>query len=61
MITNLNVRVLGNDAIMVQYQQGGKAKDAGFSNWFDFLKWLQQELDTQGSVIATGDPLWPID
>jgi len=40
MITNINVRVLGNGHILVQYQENGKAKDAGFSNWHDFSDWL---------------------
>jgi hypothetical protein len=36
MITNLNIRVLGNGHIFVQYQMNGKAHDAGFDGWVSF-------------------------
>lgn len=44
MITNLNARVLGNGAVYVQYQQDGKAKDAGFTDWNSFVGWLAMVL-----------------
>lgn len=44
MITNLNVRVLGNNAILVQYQKDGKAMDSGFNSWKEFVMWLKEEL-----------------
>lgn len=40
MVANLNVRVLTNKAIFVQYQEDGKAKDAAFLTWADFIEWL---------------------
>lgn len=39
-MTNLSVRKLGNGAILVQYQEGGKAKDAAFGDWDEFIQWL---------------------
>jgi hypothetical protein len=47
MITNVNARVLGNGSILVQYQQQGKAKDAGFSSWDLFIAWLRTELKAE--------------
>jgi hypothetical protein len=44
MITNLNVRVLGNGAIFVSYQEDGKAKDAGFVDWHEFIHWLTDKV-----------------
>lgn len=44
MITNLNVRVLGNTAVFVQYQEDGKMKDAGFATWMLFLRWLEEKV-----------------
>lgn len=44
MITNLNVRVLGNGYIFVQYHKDGKANDAAFPNWEVFLSWLRLEV-----------------
>jgi len=49
MIVNLNVRRLGNGHILVQYQEDGKAKDAGFSSWHDFIFWLGCVVDEEGS------------
>jgi hypothetical protein len=40
MIVNINARILGNSHIFVQYQEDGKAKDAGFSSWGAFIAWL---------------------
>lgn len=40
MIVNLNIRVLGNGALLVQYQEDGKAKDAAYPNWEEFILWL---------------------
>lgn len=52
-VVNLNVRVLGNGHIFVQYQEDGKARDAGFPHWFAFLDWLRikvsgEATDTDG-------------
>jgi len=44
MITNMNVRALGNGHILVQYQEDGKAKDAGFNSWEDFIEWQKAML-----------------
>lgn len=43
-MTNLNVRVLGNKAVFVQYQKDGRALDAAFVDWATFLTWLTQEV-----------------
>ena len=43
-MTNLNVRVLGNGAVFVQYQRDGKAMDAAFVDWIAFLEWLEKEV-----------------
>ena len=43
-MTNLNIRVLSNGAIFVQYQENGKAFDAGFRNWEEFLEWLPLKI-----------------
>ncbi len=40
MIANLNVRELGNGAVLVQYQEDGKAYDAGFDSWASFITWI---------------------
>ncbi len=39
-MVNLNVRVLDNGAVFVQYQEDGRAKDAAFIDWSVFLEWL---------------------
>lgn len=44
MIVNLNVRVLSNDAIFVQYQENGKALDAAFMTWEDYIAWLSAKV-----------------
>lgn len=44
-MVNLNVRVLGNGYIFVQYQEEGKAKDAAFISWEDFINWLQSKVN----------------
>ena len=49
MLANLNVRVLGNDAIFVSYNEDGKAKDAAFPCWADFIAWLSG---------AVGEQMW---
>lgn len=43
-IVNLNVRVLSNKAIFVQYQADGKALDAAFPSWQEFLEWLAPQV-----------------
>lgn len=47
MLVNLNVRKLGNNAILVQYQEDGKAKDAAFLSWIDFIAWLQIKIEEE--------------
>lgn len=44
-MTNVNVRVLTNGAIFVQYQEQGKAKDAAFMTWQEFIDWLSLQLN----------------
>lgn len=44
MITNLNARRLGNGAIVVSWQEDGKAHDAGFLSWEEFAKWLSTKI-----------------
>jgi hypothetical protein len=39
---NLNIRVLGNGHILVQYNRDGKAFDAGFNDWNTFIAWLRE-------------------
>ena len=39
-VVNLNIRVLGNGFIFVQYQEAGKAQDAAFPSWKEFVTWL---------------------
>jgi hypothetical protein len=41
---NMNVRVLGNNAIFVQYLADGKSHDAAFPSWKEFLKWLKPQV-----------------
>ena len=45
-LVNLTARKLDNGAILVSYQKDGKAKDAAFMCWEDFVSWLSGELDT---------------
>lgn len=45
-IFNINARQLDNKAIYVQYQQDGKAKDAAFPSWPDFVLWLQKQISS---------------
>lgn len=47
---NVNARKLGNGAIFVQYQQDGKAKDAAFSSWDEYVAWLKAEVDAEQST-----------
>lgn len=53
MLTQLNIRQLTNGAIFVQYWQDGKSKDAAFTNWLDFMKWLHSELRVITPTTAT--------
>jgi hypothetical protein len=46
MIANVNIRVLGNGAIFVQYQEDGKSKDAAFPTWEIAIKWLHEKVQT---------------
>lgn len=50
MIVNLNVRVLTNKAIFVQYLEDGKAKDAAFTDWLLFVEWLAKTVDVDYST-----------
>ena len=43
-VTNLNVRTTGNGAIYVQYHEDGKAKDAAFVSWSEFVAWLSNKV-----------------
>ena len=43
-LANVNARQLSNGAILVQYQQDGKAKDAAFMSWADFASWLHSQI-----------------
>lgn len=52
MIVNLNVRVLTNGAIFTQYQENGKAKDAAFSSWQEFLDWLVTVVPASKTVTS---------
>lgn len=45
MLVNMNVRVLGNGAVFVGYNEEGKAKDAAFVGWDEFIKWLEVKKD----------------
>ncbi|MDB4552342.1 hypothetical protein N9016_01730 [bacterium] len=40
----MNIRVLGNGAVFVQYQENGKAEDAAFPSWKEFLEWLTEKV-----------------
>lgn len=45
MITNLNVRVCNeNNAIFLQFQEDGRAKEAAFPDWTSFLNWLAEKV-----------------
>jgi hypothetical protein len=48
-MVNLNVRVLSNGAIFVQYQEQGKSKDAAFLTWAEFIKWLTDQVTDQAA------------
>lgn len=45
MITNVNIRILGNKHVFVQYQRDGKAYDAGFKDWQEFIEWLKEQTN----------------
>ena len=57
MIANINARKLTNEAIFVQYTEDGKAKDAAFMSWQDFINWLaakiEEEHQKQAAAIAS--------
>ena len=44
-MVNMNVRVLGNGAVFVGYQEDGKAKDAAFLGWSEFIEWLEDKRE----------------
>jgi len=44
-IVNVNARLLDNGHVYVQYQEDGKAKNAGFANWAGFISWLTDEVN----------------
>jgi hypothetical protein len=52
MITNLTVRVLGNNAVFVQYHEDGKAKDAAFMDWKAFIVWLEGKVGSKPDNIV---------
>lgn len=41
---NLNARKTGCGGVFVQYQEDGKAKDAMFKSWDEFVQWLDGAL-----------------
>jgi hypothetical protein len=43
-IVNINARVTGNAAVYVQYQEDGKAKDAAFVSWLEFINWMEDKF-----------------
>jgi len=48
MVLNFNTRQLSNGAIFVQYQENGKAYDAAFPTWNEYIDWLAKKvLDKQ--------------
>ena len=55
-MVNMNVRVLGNGAIFVGYQEDGKAKDAAFVGWNQFIEWLEWKRD-EGELAS--EPYFP--
>lgn len=44
MIVHLNLRILTDKTIFIQYQIDGKAKDGSFISWNEFIKWLQDNV-----------------
>jgi len=44
MIVNINARILTNNAVFVQYSENGKAKDAAFLSWADFITWFTKQI-----------------
>ena len=44
MRVNFNVRLCDNDAVFVQYQHNGGAKEAAFVGWPEFIAWLQEQV-----------------
>jgi hypothetical protein len=44
-MTNIQIRVLTNGAIFVQYQEQGKSKDAAFMTWPEFINWLSLQVN----------------
>lgn len=43
-MTNVNIRVLGNGAVFVQYQEDGKSKDAAFPDWETAINWIRDKV-----------------
>jgi hypothetical protein len=43
-MVNINVRVLSNGFIFVNYQQEGKAYNAAFLSWKEFIEWLGDNI-----------------
>lgn len=39
-VNNINARLCDNGAVFVQYDDLGKAKNAAFMSWADFITWL---------------------
>ena len=50
MIANINVRVLGNKHIFVQYWDNGHARDAGFNSWAEFIIWLKATIAKESAA-----------
>lgn len=47
MIVNLNIRKTTDGGLFVQYQEDGRAKDAVFITWRDFIFWLERATVNQ--------------
>jgi UDP-N-acetylmuramyl tripeptide synthase len=43
-VSNVNVRITNNNAVYVDYSKNGKALNAAFMTWADFIKWLSAEV-----------------
>ena len=59
-IGSIEVRVLGNDHLYVSYSEGGRAKNAGFSSWQDFIEWLTQTVLVQNVTDASANTIHPV-
>jgi hypothetical protein len=42
MIEMINIRILTNKRIFIQYSKNRKSEDAAFNDWKEFIDWLYQ-------------------